>query len=690
MKFSTILCLCLLIHLSICAQRDTDYADLQDLIEDIYAIQDADLNYEELYESLLLYYTSPIDLNTVSAEELRALYILSDQQINSFMNYRQRYGKLLSLYELQAIPALDIHTIHKLIPFVQVAENSLNADNRPLLKRILHEPNNYLLLRYERTLEDKKGYKRNENHSYYKGSPDKLYMRFRVSHTNDFSVGVTAEKDAGERLTYDKGSKTYGADFYSFHFQLKNKGRLKNLVVGDYQIQAGQSLLLAAGFNVGKGAETITTVRRANTGIRPYTSVVEGGFFRGAAATVQLNRRFQVTSYYSRLLEDAQVHFDTSASDVGFISSIQATGYHRTETELVAKNQIVQQSFGGNLLYIHKSGNLQMGATFVGDHLSQPLIRPDKPYNRFRFSGTENYNVGLYYNYSWQNFSFFGEVARSKSGGIGAVTGLATSLTPKLEASLLIRSYDRHFHSLHGAAFAESAGQNQNEKGWYWGLKYSPSRKYSFTAYFDHFQFPWLKYRVDAPSKGYEYLLRMNYTPKRSVLLYLQYRCESKAINPGNEEQPQVKTPFDGLKRSYLTNLRFLLNKDISLQSRVQWSSYNFLSQKTQGFLILQDLNLDLNRFRISTRFALFDTDNYENKQYAYERDVLYAFSLPPYSGRGTRQYVLLQYKLNKHIDIWAKYARTHYRDRNAIGVGLEEIDGNIKTDVKLQARIKF
>ncbi|ELR72348.1 hypothetical protein C900_01630 [Fulvivirga imtechensis AK7] len=690
MKFTIILSLCLLLHISLHGQRTADYTHLQDLVDDIYAIQDTDLNYEELYESLLLYYSSPIDLNSVSAEELKALYILSDQQVNSFMNYRQQYGKLLSLYELQAIPTFDLSTIYKLTPFVRVAESGINTHNRPLLKRIWQEPNNYLLLRYERTLEDKKGYQKHEDRSYYKGNPDKLYTRFRTSHINDFSIGITAEKDAGERLTYDKNSHTYGADFYSFHFQLKNKGELKNLVIGDYQIQSGQSLLLAAGFNVGKGAETITTLRRANTGIRPYSSVVEGGFFRGAAATVALNSRFQVTSYYSRLREDARLQSDTAVSGADFISSIHTTGYHRTETELADKDQIVQQSFGGIFLYTNESGNLQIGATLIGDHLSRPLIRPDKPYNRFRFAGTENYNTGLFYSYGWRNFSFFGEMARSKSGGIGAVTGFVSSLTPKLEAAVLIRSYDRDFHSLHGAAFAESAGQNQNEMGWYWGIKYKPSRKYSFTAYFDQFKFPWLKYRVDAPSAGYEYLMRANYTPKRSVLLYAQYRGESKGINPASEDQLQVRTPFNGLKRSYLANLRLLADKKISLQSRVQWSSYDFLEQRTHGFLILQDLNLDLKRLRISTRFALFDTDNYENKQYAYERDVLYAFSLPPYSGRGTRQYLLLQYRVTAHIDVWAKYARTHYRDRETIGTGLEEIAGSVKTDVKLQARIRF
>lgn len=666
--------------------------DLQQFVEDLFSFQDEDISYEELYESLLLLYSNPINLNKSDREELKSLYILSDYQINSLLAYKSKYGKLLSIYELQAVPGFDNITIHKLLPFVTVEEHGLNTDNRPLLQRIWNERNNYLLLRYERTLEKKKGYTTpviqpgEVPPSRYVGSSGKHYARFRVSHINDFSLGFTAEKDAGETYTWDPTTHRYGADYYSFHFQLENKGKLKNLLVGDYQIQFGQSLLLAAGFTIGKGAETITTVRRSNLGIRPYTSVIETNFFRGVAATYSINKHFDLTSYYSRLRQDAIIRQDTTTD---YITSIQSSGFHRTASQIEAKNDITEQTYGSTLLYKNEQENLEIGATVLFNNFSKPLIKRDALYNKYEFRGENNFNTGLFYNYNWQNISLFGEIARSKSGGIGAVSGAIISLTPQLETSVVLRNYNKNFHSFYGRGFGESVTRTINEKGWYWGLKYKPTRKYEFAAYFDQFTFPWVKIGINAPSHGYEYLFRASYRPSRNTLLYAQYRQQSKMDNPSLQESP-VKYPLEGLKNNYLINLDLKINDNLSFKSRVQFSDYQFDSKNTTGYAMMQDLYLTLWQLKISMRMAIFDTDDYENRQYAYERDVLYAFSIPAYYGRGVRQFILLQYGLGRNIDLYGRIARTTYRDRKSIGSGLESIEGNQKTDIKLQVRIKF
>ncbi|MTI20641.1 helix-hairpin-helix domain-containing protein [Fulvivirga sp. RKSG066] len=696
MRRVAILALILLFTQNVSAQEyPLEELDIQQFVEEIFAFQDEDVSYEELYEVLLLYYSNPIDLNKATREELKSLYVLSDYQLNNFLDYRSKYGRLLSIYELQAVPGLDIATIYKLIPFVTVRDEGLNADNRPLLERILSERNNYLLLRYEQTLETKKGYTTTPVDttkaipSRYAGGRGKHYARFRVSHVRDFSLGFTIEKDAGEAYTWDPSTNRYGADFYSFHFQLQNQGRLKDLLVGDYQIQYGQSLLLGAGFNVGKGAETITTVRRSNLGIRPYTSVIESGFFRGAAATYEINKQINLTNFYSRLAQDAIIRSDTlSDSFSQFISSVQSSGFHRTASEISAKNDVVEQNFGGTLLYKDKTDNLQVGMTFIATHFDKPLLKKDVAYNTFEFKGTFNQNIGLFYNYNWQNVSLFGEVARSKSGGIGAVGGMIVSLTPNLESSVVLRNYDKDFHSFYGQSFGEST-RNINERGWYWGLKYKPSRKYQFSAYFDQFTFPWLRSNINAPSTGYEYLFRANYKPRKGVLLYAQFRQQSK-MDAVSDQEAVIKFPSNRIKRNYVLNLDLKVSDAVSLKSRAQFSNAEFENMQTAGYTIVQDLNIRVGKFRASGRVALFDTDDYENRQYVYERDVLYAFSIPAYSGVGMRHYILAQYGLTKKIDLYARYARTSYRDRSVISSGLEEIEGSEKTDVKFQVRIKF
>ncbi|MTI39944.1 hypothetical protein [Fulvivirga lutimaris] len=692
MKSALLLILTLSISSLAIAQRiQQKDIDIEQFIEEVFAVQNGDVSAEELYETLLLFYSNPINLNNTYRDELRSLFILSESQISNFISYTAEHGKLLSIYELQAIPDFDLNTIYRLTPFVTVTETGLNSDNRSLLKRILSEQNNYLLLRYESILEDKKGFlpKKDSSDNRYIGTRGKYYTRFRVSHINDFSIGFTAEKDAGEQFTWNRKTKSYGADFYSGHVQLQNQGPFKNIIVGDYQIQYGQSLLLGAGFNVGKGAETITTVRRSNLGIRPYTSVIETNFFRGGAATMSLTKNLEFTGFYSRLNQDATLKEDTLERE-NFITSIQQSGFHRTESELNAKDKVSESNYGGTLLYKSPKHGINLGSTFIINKFSASLIRAERVYNNFEFKGTSNYNIGLFGDYNWQNISLFAEGAISKSGGFGGVIGTIINLNSRLETSMVLRNYDEDFHSIYGNAFGEST-RNINEQGWYWGLKYKPFRKVEVTGYFDSFRYQWITSSINAPSTGYEYLGRVSYRPSRNVLLYFQFREQIKADNPSdNDQEVVIKSPLLGQKRNYTVNLDFPANDWLSFKSRVQWSSYDLNNKLTEGFAIWQDLNLDFGKFRISGRYAIFETDDFNNTQYAYERDLLYAFSVPAYSGTASRHYVLIQYRPLRKLTFWVKYAQTNYRDRETIGSGLEQIDGNKRTDLKFQLRIIF
>ena len=97
----------ILTHLHIFGQSNLKEIDLQSFVEEVFQVQDEDLNYEDLYESLLLLYTNPLNLNAATSEDLLALYILNPEQVNNFLDYRTQNGQLLSIYELQAIPPSD-------------------------------------------------------------------------------------------------------------------------------------------------------------------------------------------------------------------------------------------------------------------------------------------------------------------------------------------------------------------------------------------------------------------------------------------------------------------------------------------------------------------------------------------------------------------------------------------------------
>ena len=673
--------------------------DLDRLVQELFAeIQsDQPAPYEDLYATLLQYYQTPLDLNAAGREELRGLLLLSETQISSLLDHRQQVGPLLSLYELQSIDGFDLRTIYRVAPFVTVADPGPNGARGPLWQRVFKEDNNALFLRYERVVQPRRGYAAPDTtssgglSSRYLGSPDKLLLRYRVSHAQDFSLGLTAEKDAGEPLAWQPGQRRYGTDFVSAHLVVQERGRLKTLALGDYQLQFGQGLLLSSGLQVGKGGETITTLRRSSLGVRPYSSVLESTFFRGAAATVALTPTVRATAFGSRKYVDAnrQLATDTLAAYGEFSSGVLLTGLHRTATELANRQSLGETIGGGNLAYASRSSHFAAGLTAVGTHYDRALRKRPEPYNAYEFRGQNNLAVGAHYSYVVRNVLLFGETARSRGGGLGTVNGLLASLAPNVDASVLYRHYGRDFHTFYGNAFGENS-RTINETGLYLGLKVRPAAGWELSAYYDQFRFPWLRYQVGAPSRGHDWLLRLAYAPTKTSLLYAQLRTRWKEYDAdGTRPVPQ---PVPTTRQSLLLFYDSAPLPYLSLRTRVQGTRYREATgPRRTGYVLAQDATATLGRrLRLSARYALFDTDDYATRQYVFEQDVLYAFSVPALYDRGTRTYLLAQIQATRHLTLWLRYAATHYRHQTTIGSGLDEIEGNRRDELKAQARYRF
>jgi len=669
--------------------------NIENFVEDLFGMQRTDEDYEDLYESLLQVFLNPINLNKTNPEELKSIYILSPIQINNFFEYQNKFGKLLSLYELQAIPEFDLETIYQILPFVVLDDSE--KIHGPLSERILESRDAYFIFRHSRVWETRRGFTPPDTlsngriSSRYLGDANNLYGRFRIQHTKDFSLGFTIDKDPGEQFVWDTNTKRYGFNFLSYHATLYNQGKWKAISIGDFQMQFGQGLVYGAGFAVGKGAETITTVRRSSIGIRPYTAALEFGFFRGVSATYQAGP-FNLTILASNAPRDGNIsiQLDTLEREEAIITSLQSNGLHRTPTEIANKSRIREKNIGGNMHYLSPNRSLQLGFNSLYTRFDQPFQRNQQIYNQFEFSGHENHVHSIYFAYNYQNYFFFGESAVSKSGGAGSVLGMMSSLHPKLGFSVLWRRFDRNFHTFYGNAFSEST-RPINEHGLYFGVNFKPNQKYTWSFYYDYFRFPWLRYRMYAPSSGNEWLTRFSYSPSRKILLFVQIREETKARNIS--EYPSFQSSYllsHGNKWNYVFNLDYGIDKHWSIKSRVTSSTFSFNEKRTRGFAISQDVNVDFQKWRVSSRVALFDTDDWDNRQFIYERNVLWLFSIPALSGQGMRYYILGQYKLSSKLSVWTRFSRTIYTDREFIGTGLQRIEGFRQTETVLQMRYQF
>jgi hypothetical protein len=674
----------ILILVSFCSVRaqepPRDEIDFARITEEVVGFQDADIAYDEILENYIHLFSSPLDVNQASVEELTALNLLTDVQINNLAHHLKENGPLLSIYELQSIEGFDVTSLHRLSPFLVVDKNQ---PANPALKRLLSQGDGFIVTRWERSMKNSSGYSETDSVKRFAGSPDKLYLRLRKSQHEDFSVGFTLEKDAGEPLAWMPGRNYYGADYISFHLQLKNRKRIENLIAGDYRLQFGQGLILGNSFGLGKGGETITTVRRANSGFVPYTSVSEGGYLRGVATRIRVSTAIHLSLFYSNTLRDATVR--NQNEDEPTFSSFISSGYHRNEKELAIRKKVREQKSGLVLEYTKK--DLSLGVITEMTNYNVELSRTPTPYNQFAFEGDTLTNASGYFNYRRENVNLFGEVAKSLGGGRGIVAGTLVSVSREFDVSFLYRNYARNFYGISGNAFSENTTA-QNEEGFYWGLKYRFNRKYTVSAYLDLFRFPWLKFRNYSPSDGSEYLVRFAYTPTRKTNVSIQYREELKDRNV-SYDQPLFKTA-PTVKRNLSANFDAEVMRNVKLRTRVQYSQFEFDGSFSEGFAFSQDISFALNKFKISLRHSLFDTDDYENRQYVYEKDVWLAYSLPAYNGKGIRNVVMVDFKASRLVSISARYSRSAFNGVQEIISGSETIHGNSQKHIKLQMKISF
>lgn len=366
-----------------------------------------------------------------------------------------------------------------------------------------------------------------------------------------------------------------------------------------------------------------------------------------------------------------------------------------------------------------------------------------KAYNQFKTVGKSFTNASLDYSYMLGTFHFFGENAMSYTPkednqfGYALLNGVLFSADQKVDFSLVHRYFDkRYVTSITTDAFGESTTPN-NEHGLYIGTEIKPIRTVKLNAYIDIYQFPWLRFQAQKPTIGRDFLGQINYKPNRIFEIYFRYKNETKQQNTRidfeddyalvtKENQHFFTDYFDGIQfetndlgqsiikanetvtkdeiesvkfvtdqnlQKFRLNVRYVINKTWSFQTRTDFSIYNDQINGAQyGFMAFQDVKFKMLSVPVSfnLRLAYFDVQDWGARIYAYENDVLYQFSVPAFNNRGIRAYLNVRYKIYKGIDFWLKVSNTHYTNISEISSGNNAVIGNNLTEIKTQLRFKF
>jgi hypothetical protein len=682
--------LCLFLFSAI-AQAQVELSEelTREYIEEIITtLEDADVDNLEFVVQLMAELSRrPLDINRADLSVLADATFISNDQLIALKAHIEKHGPLLAIYELQTIPGWDLNSIRRIRPFIRINRDldDIHMSAKDLISESTLSIRSYVSRRYP---EARGGRMRFDSlPTEYEGDAFRHYINIRAQYQYRFSIGMTAEKDAGEAF-FNK-SNSGGYDYTSFHAygQSINK-HVRLLALGDYKVNMGQGLIMHNGFGGNKSA-FVSDIKKGGKLFRPHSSTSEYNYYRGGAVEFNVFKDWHVGAFYSSIQQDANINVDTTDDDVTIriFTSLQASGLHRTKNEIEDEDQVRYQAVGGRIGLEKPKYNIHINA--VQHSFSAPFIRSPQPYNQFQFRFSKLQSASLDYSYSLGQLHVFGESAVSDNGVMAHLIGAKVGLSKRIKWASLYRYYPRDYLSILANAFGERRLAN-NEIGFYNGVTYEISSKVQLSGYIDLWKNPWLQFNIDALTAGKEYLFKFRYYQKRKLEAYAQYRFEEKAV------ASRFEKPFTGIdlrRRNQLRcHLNYKVNKELEWRSRVEFNRLNFEDHESDGFLIFQDFIYKPIESPISftTRYLFFSTDDFDSRIYTFENHLLFNYSLPGFFGTGHRFYINLRYRPIKPLTLELRYAQTSFTDRDVIGSGTETRQGNSIRQIAAQVRWVF
>lgn len=617
-------------------------------------LENSDLS--QLQEILEYFFKHPININSVKKETLISLDLLNEIQIDELILHREKFGDYLTIYELQTLSSWNMEIIEQLSPFLSVEERgeSLPITGESLRKNGKIEG----LTRFVRPLSNHKV------DSSFVGNSDYYLARFRYNYFQRINVGITAEKDAGE--LFFKGVNKYGFDFYSAYVSIKGGKYIHKAILGDYHIQIGQGLNVWTNYSFGKSLDILTIKKNAQS-LQSHTSTNETRFLRGAAIELNVKRlNFLIFGSYNQ--KDGSYMNDS----INAISSLLTSGYHRTLSEIQRKDRVMETMIGCYLKYNYQ--RFHVGAATVSTSFTPMYVKSINSYNKFDFRGNSLYSSSIDYSYNFHNFLLFGEFSTNDFNTKNAcLNGLLIALDDKVSMSFLYRNYNKEYETIYNAGFSEG-NTVQNESGLFSGVQLKPSSRWNIQAYSDFFKFPWLKYQVNLPSKGYENVIQVSYKPSKKTECYFRFRTQSKEFNEVNALN-NMKGLIVVSQQNARVNFNYQFNETMQIRSRIELIRFERKDKPLEtGSLFYQEVSYkpSTNKMEYTFRYILFDTDSYASRIYGYESTATYQYACPAYYGKGNKAYILVKYSFLSKFDCWFRISTSEFTVKNINEINLQ------------------
>lgn len=560
---------------------------VEDILADIYeslAEEGITADWEDLSQDLYELHQHKMNINTVSVEDLQRLRFLSPMQIDDILYYVDKHP-MADICELQLISSLRDYEIRNLSYFL-VAEKSDGKDTF-YPKDIFRYANHELTLRTDV-----------RNAENFTGDPLYANWRYRFNYRNKVQAGFTVLRAPNQPWK----ELNYGG-----YIQVRDLiPHVKTLVLGNFEGQFGQGLVLGQTVHRGKSAYFLTT-SNGTEGVKKYSSVSPSyDYLHGVAATLNFGP-VDITTLYSLRKEKTLWH--------------HVAGLNTT----------------------YRGHCFQVGLTALED-----IYHTDSTYTSFGVNGR----------FVKGKWDVFGEVAASYDAGTnrqtsasrwGVATLLGLRVTPIQDLSFLVqyRYFSPTYHNRYAYAFAESTKVN-DENGLFIGTEIRLVPKWIFSLYADGFRFADVKYGIHHPSTGWDVFAQAEYETTSQMNMFWKFRAKRK-----------------GEKNTYSLRYQYTW-EDAGWHLRTQVDGSLVKGDSTSltwGVSVYQDICYTFRQVPITLQLRLqgFDIRNWDNRVYVYENDVLYASTNRAVYGRGGLCYLNMRYKIKDWLSVYLKVSEVVY-----------------------------
>ena len=652
------------------ANERTSWEEVLEFYSEKYEDYNEDKINEEQLNTLRNIYDTPLNINTVTKQQLLELPFVSETLASNIIDYVTRYGEVLSLAELSLVYGMDYDTKYLLSAFLTCRPP---ITGHPSAKQILKNAEQTLAVNWAAPLNTPEGYKSNsqlKNSNRYLGDKNRIAVKYTFNYDNELKFGLTSEKDAGEPFAC-RGN--FLMDSYSFFVQCKPKNGKANFIAGDFRARFGEGLLVGNMFYSGK--KSVLGNYNTRSTISPHSSYSERDYFRGAALGLKF-KKIHAVAFASYNSNDAIIN------DSNEITSITNTGYHRTGTEQQRRGNLHDFTTAGDISY--NSSSFRIGISAALTHYDKRLNPRDALYNKYAMRGKMFHAYSAHYSFDFKNISSQGEAALNKKNALAFVNTIKWQPASFLTFTSVQRSYSMRYNSPYSKSFG-SSGKVNNEQGVFFGAVGDITSNLNVRAYADFYRSPWASYRYNASLSAKEFYAEATLHTQKGFSFMIDWRFTRKSYRALAANSDTTTTH----KQQLRLQCKHVLNNLSNLTTIV--FTNNKSTKSHNGLAVFHRATYKCRRLNTSATVGWFNAKNYNSRIYVYENNVKNIYSnFASFYGNGIRLSLLCSTEIKNKTSIYAKYGFTHYFDRDHIGSGANEIKSSSKHDLAFCINLKI